>query len=277
MTPTTAELVAAYWSRQQTAMTRGVLAVGAGELAAVHPSRVAVRRLRSTLRTFGDLLDPGLTGGLDPQLRQLAGELGEVRDHEVLRNLLAAWPEADPAAKARVTSRLDDEIAAGLSQLAVVAASTRVAELLNQVTTLGAAVPKDGDGALLRARSSHLVARRFRRAEAVEPDPVRLHAVRKAVKRARYAAEVFPDDESARRDVLRFELLQEVLGRHQDLAMAGDYLRSAANVDPALRTPAIAVWVADLDASAAAAAREVFSVAESTGTFPVVVAIEETA
>jgi CHAD domain-containing protein len=125
------------------------------------------------------------------------------------------------------------------------------------------------------------VTKRFGRAEAVDPDPVRLHAVRKAVKRARYAAEAAPNDPDAQLDVQRFERLQEVLGRHQDLALAAEYLRSAAATDPTLDTRQVAQelahWIADLDARALATAREAFVVAAATGTFPTPDRLDESA
>ena len=62
----------------------------------IHDTRVAIRRLRSTLRVFGKLLDPSEVGNLDDELRWFAGLLGEVRDCQVQRrrfqNVLADWP-----------------------------------------------------------------------------------------------------------------------------------------------------------------------------------------
>jgi inorganic triphosphatase YgiF len=50
----------------------------------VHKMRVAVRRIRSLLRTHSRLLDRDQAGSLDAELKWLAGELGTVRDLEVL-------------------------------------------------------------------------------------------------------------------------------------------------------------------------------------------------
>lgn len=268
MTSTTAQCVAAYWTRQLDALRAGLAAIGDGDLAAVHRSRVAIRRLRSTMRTFADLLDAELTGGLDAGLRQLAAELGEVRDRQVLRELYAGWPGADETLRAAVTQRLDAEIAAAGERLGALVAGPRVALVLEQVADVTDSPPADGDAGRLRARSVRQVARRFRRADTPNPDPVRLHAVRKAVKRARYAAEVFTDDPGAQHDVRLFEQLQEVLGRHQDLALASTYLHAAAQEDVALAGPASAHWVAELAARAAEASREAFVTAAATGTYP---------
>ena len=62
----------------------------------IHDTRVAIRRLRSTLRVFGKLLDRSEVGDLDDELKWFAGLLGEVRDCQVQRrrfqNALAEWP-----------------------------------------------------------------------------------------------------------------------------------------------------------------------------------------
>ena len=50
----------------------------------VHQARVATRRLRSDLRTFGSLLDPEWVRALREELGWLAGNLGAVRDDDVL-------------------------------------------------------------------------------------------------------------------------------------------------------------------------------------------------
>src|SRR3954453_23648170 len=51
----------------------------------IHDTRVAIRRLRSTLRVFGKLLDRDAVGHVDTELKWLAGLLGEVRDCQVQR------------------------------------------------------------------------------------------------------------------------------------------------------------------------------------------------
>src|SRR5690349_10335902 len=55
----------------------------------IHDTRVAIRRLRSTVRVFGKLLDQDAVGGLDDELKWFAGLLGEVRDCQVQRHHFA--------------------------------------------------------------------------------------------------------------------------------------------------------------------------------------------
>ncbi|MDR0360825.1 MAG: CHAD domain-containing protein, partial [bacterium] len=80
----------------------------------VHQARVAVRRLRSDLRTFSPLLAAEWTAELRDELRWLGGELGAVRDAEVLRDRLQAkagrLPPADAEAGRRVVCALDGDV-----------------------------------------------------------------------------------------------------------------------------------------------------------------------
>ena len=48
----------------------------------IHDTRVAIRRLRSTIRVFGKLVDSSAAGHLDEELKWFAGLLGEVRDRQ---------------------------------------------------------------------------------------------------------------------------------------------------------------------------------------------------
>jgi CHAD domain-containing protein len=61
------------------------------------PTRVAARRLRSTLRIFADDFDPDRAGAFDAELSWYAALLGEVRDREAQRarftQAIAALPE----------------------------------------------------------------------------------------------------------------------------------------------------------------------------------------
>ena len=57
---------------------------------------MAIRRLRSTIRVFGKLLDRSEAEHMDEELKWFAGLLGEVRDRQVqrrrFREVLAEWP-----------------------------------------------------------------------------------------------------------------------------------------------------------------------------------------
>ena len=57
--------------------------------------RVAVRRLRSALRTHQDVIDPATTAPARAELTALGTVLGEARDMEVLRDrvVLSVWDD----------------------------------------------------------------------------------------------------------------------------------------------------------------------------------------
>jgi CHAD domain-containing protein len=63
----------------------------------VHQERVATRKLRSHLRTFGPLLEPDWSEPLRSELGWLALALGAVRDREVLLERLRERSKSLPA------------------------------------------------------------------------------------------------------------------------------------------------------------------------------------
>src|SRR5207249_3361897 len=81
---------------------------------AVHQARVATRKLRSNLRTFGPLLDPEWTEPLRSELGWLAMGLGAVRDREVLlerlRERVKSLPASDQRSAAALLQILEVEI-----------------------------------------------------------------------------------------------------------------------------------------------------------------------
>ena len=58
----------------------------------VHQARVATRRVRSDLKTFGDILDPLWRSHLRSELKWLGAVLGELRDLDVLSDGLSDMP-----------------------------------------------------------------------------------------------------------------------------------------------------------------------------------------
>jgi hypothetical protein len=64
---------------------------------ALHQARVATRRMRSDLRTFGPLLDLDWTSRLRDELRWIGSSLGEVRDLDVLLEVLDGLVDDEPS------------------------------------------------------------------------------------------------------------------------------------------------------------------------------------
>ncbi len=166
----------------------------------MHDTRVAIRRLRSTLRVFGKLLDPSEVGNLDDELRWFAGLLGEVRDCQVQRrrfqNVLADWPPE------LVLGPVDSRINAELHSVQLQARrrvvdemnSTRYLDILTTLqrwrSTPPVAKPPTIKALKKRARRAGRKADRRLTAAIRAGDGDLLHRARKAAKRARYAAEL---------------------------------------------------------------------------------------
>jgi CHAD domain-containing protein len=73
---------------------------------ALHQARVATRRLRSDLRTFRDYLEPEWTRELRDELKWLGGELGTVRDGDVLVERLETHAGRLPADEHLIVERV---------------------------------------------------------------------------------------------------------------------------------------------------------------------------
>src|SRR5664280_1628947 len=211
----------------------------------VHKMRVSVRRLRSTLRTFGPLLDPAVLELLEGELTWLADVLGEPRDREVmldrLRGELAALPVEQ--ALGPVSARFDAELYGGLLRAREAALTAlrgeRYRALVDSLVSFAAQVPTTAAAAepadaVLRAlvrRSWRSLARRVQAAVAADPQHDELyHRARKAAKRTRYAAEAcIPAYGSAAADLAtRAAAVQDALGEHQDSVIAREVLRTLA-------------------------------------------------
>jgi CHAD domain-containing protein len=177
----------------------------------VHSMRVASRRLRSTLRDFTPYLHKRRLSGAIKQLKNLANTLGEVRDHDVA---ITALEELKTIAPAELSHALNQFIAtrAGVRERArkELAAAVETAELKHLETKFIAALDeaiavanrpkkqKDDKPALTFTQMSRTVIldrlKDFeKRSEGLfKPlDVDALHDMRIAVKRLRYALELF--------------------------------------------------------------------------------------
>jgi CHAD domain-containing protein len=218
----------------------------------VHQMRVGCRRLRSDLRTFKPLLDPQWADNLRAGASWLAEVLGAARDVEVLRERLHRTAAADPVAPLdpAAVARFDAELAArhedALQVLENVLGSDRYATLLD-VLVEAAREPQLGDAAKEKAdvALTHLVARPWRqlattgrgRIGAGDLDALGTdddwHSVRIRAKRARYAVESVAKLIGGPAAALGESLteVQELLGEHQDAAIAAETWLAIARSD----------------------------------------------
>ncbi|MEU3354831.1 CYTH and CHAD domain-containing protein [Streptomyces sp. NPDC037389] len=214
---------------------------------AVHQMRVATRRLRSSFRSYGKVLDRRATDPLAQELKWLAAELGVDRDREVLAERLRERLDELPRALVRgpVRARLRTWSAAGRRgsrrRLAAVLDSARYLTLLNGLDALladpplceAAAGPSHTVLAKTVLRDYGRLAGRVEHALVTDPGHDRdtaLHDARKAAKRARYAAEAATPalGKEAKRFAQQMKSVQTLLGDHQDSVMARGTLRAIA-------------------------------------------------
>jgi CHAD domain-containing protein len=205
----------------------------------VHQARVATRRLRSDLRTFRPLLDEAWAEGLRDDLRWLGGELGRVRDAEVLRDRLraaaTALPEPDRRSALAIVSPLAGQVRSARRHLLIAIDTDRYLEVIDHLVA-AAKAPVLAEAAAAPAREAlpGLVRKPWRslksgalaaRGEDV-PDE-QLHDLRIRAKRCRYAAEAAAaaTGKNAVRFAKSVAALQEVLGELHDAVVAEAWLR----------------------------------------------------
>jgi len=211
----------------------------------VHQARVASRRLRTDLRTFRSVVDPGWRAGIRDDVRWLADHLGRVRDADVLlarlsRAAASVIVEDREAAKELVATLRTERDAERRALLEVLeGARYRVlvghladAAAMPPVTEEGEARAADALPPLVSAAEKHLDDAMATLGE--EPSDADLHQVRIRTKRARYAAEAAGKvcGKPARLLARSLADLQVVLGHLQDSVVAEQWLRQAAAGGP---------------------------------------------
>jgi CHAD domain-containing protein len=248
------EVVVSYLARELHRIRVEDLSVRLDLADSIHSMRVATRRLRGALRTFGTLFAPGTVQPLERELKWLADELGAARDAEVLRvRLLAAvgTEQARHLSTGQVTRTVDREMAkrqrTAFSGAAAALDDDRYHLLIGALEELVAHPPLTARGAKRAdkqlskqvAESYAEVRKALRAAESLASSDERdeqLHKARKAAKRARYAAEAvapaFGKDATA--FAAAMERLQAVLGeRHDSVAMQQRLYELAKEATPA--------------------------------------------
>ncbi len=213
----------------------------------LHQARVATRRLRSDLRTFGPLLDERWVGELREELRWMGGALGTVRDVDVLTLRLEATsgklPEVDRYPMQVMMTMLHAERLRRRKALLVVTGQDRYLDLLDRLVDAAGSPrllpfvetgPREALLDLVRAPFEWL--KQTIRELPEEPADPDLHRIRIRAKRVRYAAEAVAP--MVGKKAVRFAgaaaALQDTLGNLQDAAVAHAWLSQAAQHHPAV-------------------------------------------
>jgi CHAD domain-containing protein len=202
----------------------------------IHDTRVAIRRLRSTLRVFAKALDKSEIGDMDGELRWFAGLLGDVRDCQVQESRFSEALDGvpDELILGPVESRIRNDLRAielpARNRVADAMDSPRyqaIMSVLRRWRTEPPVARVVTTGTLLkRARRAQRKADRRLAAALESGDDAMLHRTRKAAKRARYAGELCgPLNKRAKRTIKHYKQIQTLLGDHQDTAVAAHALR----------------------------------------------------
>jgi CHAD domain-containing protein len=212
-------------------------AAGRGDPAGVHRLRTTVRRLRSELRAFRDLVDPAWRQKINTELKWLGTVLGGVRDLDVqvarLRKGAGALEVRDERALRPLFRILKRQRGRASDDLRRAIESDRFARIYqtlevamdHNVLADGADVPCGDELPELAAAAWRRLRKAARSTDLDTPDAV-FHEVRKSAKRARYTAEAIvpalrqPVDPTAHRFIELVTIVQNVLGEHQDAVVA---------------------------------------------------------
>lgn len=203
----------------------------------IHDTRVAIRRVRSTLRVFKKMLDPDAAPLTEEELKWFAGVLGDVRDAQVQQRRLRA--ALDDIPELLVLGPVGSRVNLDLRGIEV-PARERVTEAMETPRYLAMVTELQrwsGDPPVLatspkklRATARRAGAKADRRLkEALQGgDDGLLHRARKAAKRARYAGELIQRDTPStktKRSIKGYKRIQTVLGDLQDTVVARSMLR----------------------------------------------------
>ncbi len=205
---------------------------------ALHDFRVALRRLRSWIRSFRPLLDDTLRGRWRRELRSVVGATGEARDAEVLQGLvqeeLGALSPRHRRAGAWLLARVAPAAAAPDPRLAAAAGFARLAPHLAaglgryQREVAQGRRGRFGDAAAAAVRAQLEVLRAALGAVEGPDDVERAHRARIEGKRLRYLLEPLRQAAPPAVEAVRsMKALQDLLGELHDVHVLSARLADA--------------------------------------------------
>jgi len=242
--PATArEVIGDYLAEQCTVIIDSEAELRAGENV-IHTTRVAVRRLRSTIRVFADLFDAEQAARLEEELVWWAGLLGAVRDLDILTQRQQALLAELPAELilGPVEATIQEELAVqrkqAMDDMLEALNSERYRKLIGMAHHWRADPPftaaADASGHLIdsaiktaKKKANKRLTKAVAARRADEPSDDLLHRARKASKRHRYAVEAAVPVWGSKADkiISQRKDLQDLLGNFQDSIVSAAFLR----------------------------------------------------
>jgi len=219
----------------------------------VHQFRVAARRLRSGLQAFGPLLDQQWSERMRGELKWIASVLGAARDREVQEARLFAAIRKLPgdvdraAAFVAVQDHLEGQLAVANEHIEATLQSKRYLVLLDALAAAAESPPLTASASepanvvlppLVRKRWKRLAHEANMLHDELQGHDKHWHETRITAKKARYSVEacipVF--GRPAKKPAKQLEVVTELLGEHQDCAVAADTVRSLITKDTGPQT-----------------------------------------
>lgn len=201
------------------------VAGGAAEPEHLHQTRVALRRLRTALRIYGDW-SPAVDAGWESALATLFGQMGGVRDRDALEAELLPALRAAGAPLAELPAAAEGQ---PVDQVLRAPATTR---LWLALIAFAHAAPQTGETppplgalrALAAAKLDHLHDQLAKDAKAyADFDDEQRHRARRRIKRLRYAIEFAAAlfrEKKVQSYLQRLKPAQDALGKYNDLVVA---------------------------------------------------------
>ena len=218
-------------------------AAQAGDETSVHAARVASRRLREALPVFGAKANVNALDRAEKRVRRITRALGPVRELDVALMLLTELDgkeAAVPRAIARVREAVTAERHARRSEMLEELTPSRLNKLCKRLVEV--ATPDSPPGSHedeLAEAERQAVTRAHKLRAAIEHAggiylADRLHRVRIAAKKLRYAVEIQRELTKSRATARlnRLKALQELLGRMHDLEILIDRTRGVQEALP---------------------------------------------
>ena len=206
-----------------------------GDIEDVHKMRVATRRVRAYLKAARPALDRTATDRIRGDVRELAGTLGVIRDHDVMIDRLhteaGKLGDPDTGALEHLVNRLETERIRGRDQLVSELDDPSYGALLTELEEAAAQPPVADPWADLHELAAdewwtlEKAHRKLHKKFGKNPPDDELHELRIYGKRARYAAELLHEKGDTAAFLEALAAFQEVLGDHQDACVLEDRLR----------------------------------------------------
>ncbi|MDO8678652.1 MAG: CHAD domain-containing protein [Acidobacteriota bacterium] len=225
-------------------LLKAMPAAQAGDHTSVHVARVASRRLREALPVLGASADERALDRCDKRVRRLTRALGPVRELDVTLLLLAELEgkgATAPRAIARVRERVDAERLERRREMLAEITPSRLNKLCKRLVKVAAPDSPPEPPADELVEAAQQAAKRARRLKAAIEHAGsiyladRLHRVRIAAKKLRYALEIQRELAHSRTTagLTRLKTQQDLLGRMHDLEILIDRTRGVQEKLPA--------------------------------------------